>query len=476
MKIIITFTGNSVQILCGDADRNRIQIQRILPVEFSANCVINGVVAEPEIFLEGMKAAWERYRLPKRGILLSVDGNHIRNKRLSVPSKMPVKKVLDTVSYEFLEGAAGSREDVYSFLTLERGEAENTILALSAERDYIEGFRSLFQKIGIRLEAVTSSRCGIPHVLRYMEEVREQNCVVLSLEGQVLSTILVEQGQYTSLAVSRLFSEHGTASFGAEVGRAVSQLIQLQNTARRAGRVFFIGFTPADFAACEEQVSALGLSSSMVRESKGIAVSGGSLGDCFSHAGILAMHKKEGNLLTVSADEQAKKRDAVLLRILPVLGVVAAFSILSSILVTSNIEKQRQVDSLNSYLQDEANLQAQSDYQGYVEESALLSRKITAAQEMKEAIASYPRAVSALNETIAACGEGIVEVTISSYDAAGGGLSFTASGRNADTLNEFVKALADTGIFYHVTYSGYALAGDSYDVNVSCILSPEAGR
>ena len=60
-----------------------------------------------------------------------------------------------------------------------------------------------------------------------------------------------------------------------------------------------------------------------------------------------------------------------------------------------------------------------------------------------------------------------VDVSIQSFDAASGQLSFTATGQGAERLNEFVEALQNTGIFLNVTYSGYNLIESTgiYNVN-----------
>ncbi|MEG1427406.1 MAG: hypothetical protein RSC76_06925, partial [Oscillospiraceae bacterium] len=91
----------------------------------------------------------------------------------------------------------------------------------------------------------------------------------------------------------------------------------------------------------------------------------------------------------------------------------------------------------------------------------------------------YPLMTSALSRVIADCGNGIVDVNILSYSSATGNLNFTAAGKSADKINEFIRALTDTGVFYGVSYSGYTLNADTtenYSVNVSCTLSPAAGR
>lgn len=481
MKTVVTFTGNKVYVLCGDGNKERITIEKIIPVQFSENCVINGSITDSGVFGEGIKAVWEQHSLPKNGVILSVDGNHIRTKLMKTP-KLTEKKLGEIISYEFRETNEAA-ESFSSYVVMSKDKNELSILALNAERSYILSVAQIFFELGIKLESMTASRCGIINILSYIQSVKGRNCVILSLEAEILSTILVEQGGYVSFSSAHIYSDHGTRSFGTEVARTVSQMQQFQSTMRSENLItdaFCLGFSEDDYNMSSAQVASLGLGVSVLGESPQISINGGTIADCFNHAGVFVLSKKEGNLYNsiISRQDKIKKRDRFLLKLLPVLVIVAVMAIVSSIFITSNIQKQKEIDRLNAYLEDAGNIKAQEDYNFYIAESARLNGQKASAESMKEAIASYPRAVSSLNATIASCGEGIVDVVINSYDAASGSLGFSATGQNAEKLNEFIKALTDTGLFYNVSYSGYSLMNDTgaYNVNVSCTLSGEAGK
>ena len=147
-------------------------------------------------------------------------------------------------------------------------------------------------------------------------------------------------------------------------------------------------------------------------------------------------------------------------------------------MIAGNTAKERKVEELNAYLTNADNVAKEQAYNDYLAGSAKFNAMLAAATQMKEAIDSYPRAVSALDSIIINAGVGIVDVSIQSFDAASGQLSFTATGQGAERLNEFVEALQNTGIFLNVTYSGYNLIESTgiYNVNVSCVLSAAAGR
>ena len=102
---------------------------------------------------------------------------------------------------------------------------------------------------------------------------------------------------------------------------------------------------------------------------------------------------------------------------------------------------------------------------------------LAAATQMKEAIDSYPRAVSALDSIIINAGVGIVDVSIKALTPPQDSSALLPPARGRQ-LSEFVEALQNTGIFLNVTYSGYNLIESTgiYNVNVSCVMSAAAGR
>lgn len=477
MKTVVTFTGRSVRVLCGSASREQIQIEKMIPVPFTGNCVMNGVVTDPEIFTAGLRAVWQENKLPKKGVMLSLDGNHIRTKRVTAPAKLSAAKTAEIIPFEFLDDAPEQEGRVYSYVPVGEGEGGRELLAACADRAYVEELRTLFREAGVELQSITSSWCGFSRLLSYLEELRAQSGIVLTLQDELLSTILVENGRYTSVSMSRVFSAHGTPSFGTEIARAVNQLAQMHSTARAQSvqNVFCIGFAAEDFAVLVEPVEALGFSPAQLDSVQALSVQGGQLSDCVMHAGALVLGKN-GNLLTVGDTAQLKKRERRLWLALPILLVTAVLAAVTSTLVLRNMELEKERDALQSYVEDPNNLAAEAEYNALLEESAALSRQISAAEEIRAAIESYPRAVSSINSVIEACGAGTVSVTISSYDAATGQLGFQASGPNADGLNTFVQALSEAGIFGDVTYSGYTLTGEMYDVNVFCTLRADAGR
>lgn len=481
MKTVVAFTGNRVQILCGEGSAAKIELTRIIDVEFDMNCVLSGVVTDPDVFCAGVKRAWEQNALPKSGIILSLDGNNIKSKKIKIP-KVNDKKTLEIVAGEFKEIEILT-DPLFSYATVAENPADREILALGSESEFVVNLERLFASIGIKVAAITSTRCTIIKLLGFLDIAPDRSCIIQAMDEENLTTVLIDSGRFMNISSSRIFSEHGSPSFGAEVARNVSQLRQFQQSEKSANiatEVLMAGFRKEDFDVAKEQTEAMGLTATLFAEGQRLQFCEPMNGRIFLHAGAFALGKREANLFAAyqAKLQNSKGRDKLLIKILPILLLVAVLTAISSSLVIANMSKENEVKSLTDYIQSPENIQAQADYNAKVTESATLNRRFQAAEEIKTAIESYPLATSALNETITAAGSGNVTVSITSFTASTGSLNFTAEGKNAETVNEFIKALTDTGLFYYVTYSGYNQNAEDtgYNINVSCVLSPNAGR
>jgi hypothetical protein len=478
MRTILAFSGNKVYVITGQGNGTGIDVSNIYDVQFEADCVINGVITDSDVFLKGIRSLWNQAKLPKNNVFLSVEGNQIKTNRVTVPENINSRKIKEIVSREFASNEVSIDDNYFTYFP---SDSKQMVYGIAAEKKFLEEMVALLEKAGLKVAGIYTSRCSAIVLLNYIDVIKDKNCAILSMSGDMLMMILVDNGKYAGLSNIRIFSEHGTPSFGAEVARNLNQLIQYQASQKTSGKIdaaYFIGIDKADFNACNEQAAAIGITSYELDSIDKIhAVS---LTKGFGHFGVLVISQNQANLMKeiMTNNEKVKERDRKLLLLLPILVIAAVLVFIGSLLTVSNNNKEKTMDELSEYVNDSSNQATASEYSMYLTEAGNLNEKYSAAEDIRQAIESYPLATSALNQIIAASGEGIVDVTINSYSSLTGELSFKAHGQNADKINEFIKALQDTGIFYNVTYSGYELdQNDStYYVNVTCLLSGEAGR
>lgn len=148
-------------------------------------------------------------------------------------------------------------------------------------------------------------------------------------------------------------------------------------------------------------------------------------------------------------------------------------------LMAANGARQQTVASLQSYLTNQSNLDKYAEYRKrYQSLNTALNAKYAAAKSISDALATYPPGSQLPEYGDCRLQRGYRQRHAEQYDASTGILTFTSTGQNASTLNQFIKALTTTGIFYNVTYSGYNLSNDgtTYVVDVSCTLDGSAGR
>ncbi|MEG1426558.1 MAG: hypothetical protein RSC76_02595, partial [Oscillospiraceae bacterium] len=247
MKTVVTFTNNKVQILCGEGTSENISVTKIIEVQFDMNCVMNGVITDTETFCAGMKKAFTENALPKSGVILSLDGNNIKSKKVVIP-KVNSEKTQEIVAREFQEIEV-LENPIFGFITMAKGEKTQEIIAIGTEFEFIKNLVQAFKAIGIKIGMITSTRCAMIRLTDYLDFIAHKNCIIQTLDGETLTSILIENGAFMNISNSRVFSEHGTTSFGTEVARSISQLLQFQSSQRSTNvvtEVFLGGFSPED--------------------------------------------------------------------------------------------------------------------------------------------------------------------------------------------------------------------------------------
>ena len=100
---------------------------------------MNGVVTDTEAFCEGIRAAWKENRLPKSGVILSVDGNHVTVKKTQLP-RANRKRTGEMLAYDFQDTNAGGPDWVYGSMDLGPAAPQGTALPSAAgEKDKAPG-------------------------------------------------------------------------------------------------------------------------------------------------------------------------------------------------------------------------------------------------------------------------------------------------------------------------------------------------
>lgn len=482
MVTSVYLSNNTVRVLEGTGGKNSISVGRICEMQLPEGCLINGVITNAAGLEAELKDFWAENKLSNKNVMLIIGSSQFTVKELELP-KMSNKKLVDMLPRE-MSDAERKEAPLCDYMYLRKQDKKGAMHLIGAmvERNFLDDYVQLFKKLGISVEGIQMVRTSMLSVFALLPELTDKTCIIQTLDGNNLTSILLVEGSYRYSTRVRLFNEEGTPEFAREIARNVSTIIQFNSMNKDSAPVkeYCIGGLK-DREDCISAVESLGLKEfDLSLKAKLDLPDGEEARDYLPELGALAAHGKGINfyLAYKKNPERQKAVGEALHYAIPgavVLGICAA---ICGGLFFRNTLKQAELDELDAYLMDMNNLEMSMEADRLSAELAVLKRKTAAAQTMEEAVGSYPKINSKVTDTVIACGGRTVEIEVQSYLAETGTLSLLATAANVTEINAFIDRLELANIFERVEYTGYTYMEEAgvYNINVVCYLAETAGK
>lgn len=487
MSTSVFFTNNYIRVVVGTGKKRSIHVKKAYQKELPEGCLINGMITNEHDLSQAINELWTAERLPKKGVQVVTASSHFTIKNMKVPV-MNRKKTRAYVVNGFPEVESGEQM-IYDYQVIGRDKASklDEVLAVMAEKEIVDGFVQLFKGLGIVVDSVGPSNCSLLVMFQRSGVMKGRNCIVQLAEGHDLRSLVYMDGKYIYSSKARLFSNRGSEEIGSEVARSVSGILQFlmtQENQVEAEEVCLAGFLPPELENSKRSIDFLerGLKVSELAGDFVKMPQDAAFGDYVSPIADLMSDKDSVNLVQASKVQAKKhgKGKEIWKRIRPVVFLTILLGAVSGALLFMNMSKERELEELESYNNNPANIAA---YQ----ESLMLQQQVGGLLATMEQVErfngikdSYPWANSTVMAAVHQAAQGLAEVTISSYQADTGSLMMTATALDVTAINQFIDALEYTGIFGNVQYSGYSLSQrdkqQMYSINVSCYLAENAGK
>lgn len=480
MITAVYLSNRNVQVLLGNASREKAQVLKVYETTVPEECLINGIITDKELLADYLKRFWEQNRLPTKNIKLVINSSQFILKSLELP-KMKQAQLLEVLDKEFSD-VERRHDPIYSYRVLSEQSSSVKILATMTERSFVGGFLELFSEIGVEVAGVNTALGCAVRLLERLPDLKGKTCVIQLMEDNNLTNILWADGGYEYSSRSRLFSDHGTESMGTEVSRTINNLMQFYASLNREEplkEVYTCGMQEEDLRYCVGGMQSLGMEVGRLQASDVIAFTTPArtqeAGNYVFLLGSLFTSKRDRNLMTSYKRGRAGNAAAgqVVKRILPAAVTLGICTAATAGMLVYNGSLQRQADALSDYLTDPSNVEKSSKSSDLESQMARIARKMSAAREAMDALNSYPRVDSSVESSISKAAGGSVSTEIRSYDAEEGALTLKASSARVESINGFITKLNGLAIFRKVEYSGYTFNTDKeiYDINVICYLS-----
>ncbi len=264
MAVSLYISNNYINAVQGSSAKGSVIVKSSVKVPVQEGLLINGMIMNEDLLSDAVKNVWADNTELSKNISLIVDSTSVLSKRLRVPVAND-KKLLEIIKDEYAEVENYDRL-LYDYRVLNpkaKGGGMD-ILSCAVEREFIEGYISLFDKAGLKLESVNTALSSIIDAAAFSKALSRKTYVIANLDGNNLSNTLFVNGDYNYSSRSRLLEEVGCEDSVSEMYRILSSLIQF-NKSQKTGfditDIFFTGDIPETASAlCMELSAALGVS------------------------------------------------------------------------------------------------------------------------------------------------------------------------------------------------------------------------
>ena len=485
MQTCVYMSNRKIQVAVGNPKKHSIIVKRLYETEAPEGSIINGVITGEEELGAHLKQFWRDNKLPSRDVCLVLHSSQFMSKTLVIPL-MNTVKTLNYIQREF-PGMDNVSESVYGYFQIDtnNGKGMREVFATRMERNFLDSYRKLFASVGIQITSVQAALGCVVSVLHQMELVKGKTCVVQLQDGDNLTSILLDKGVYCYSSVSRTFSEHGTESYGMEVARNISGILQFASAQKLENSVtdiFWAGFPDTDIQVCAQTLAQMdpNLTAERLEDEKVLQFSEGSVDNfLFAVSGLFKL-EKESNLYYryKKSSESYRKRHSLIKQLIPVLLLLVIVLSITAFFMVNCLITQKKLQEVRAYNEDPAVLEQSAKYDE-LENELMWNQTLKASLERaKKNIESYPSFHSSIRMEIESCSLGQVVIDVQSFDAAAGILTVDTAAPKVEDINHFIERLEEKDIFEKLYYTGYTWSEERgmWTINLICYLSEGAGK
>lgn len=311
-------------------------------------------------------------------------------------------------------------------------------------------------------------------------DYQDQSYSIYVMDGNNLLYALFENGKYVFSSQSRLMSERNTESLTIELNGKISSLSQF-NKSQKSGftmdQAYFAGVSPEEVQSLVTYTEGTDVHCALLPTTSNILEKHVIDDEFYLDDGFLvaagSFETKDAIDLNRAYKRKMHPRKGITLKnktaILP-LVLLGIFVVTLLGFTVTNLIIQKQINTINQYINDEAN-QAQYTKAKDVEANlASVQAETKAYDDNGAAVNTYPTFNGDKIYQIMNSGDGITTTSIT-YDGTTGMLEYTGTASNEYQAAAYVDTMINTGLFKTVEYLGY-----SYSAGTSATASGTTGN
>ncbi|MCR5691548.1 MAG: hypothetical protein K6G62_04930 [Eubacterium sp.] len=483
MSTIIHLSNQKVQVVVGNSGSKKITVQKCFSDTAPEGSIINGMITDPEAFIEFMKEFWSRKKLPTKDVYLLINSTKFIGKKIEAPA-MNAKKMLDYAAREFAElDASDNAINGYIPLSGSTGKMKH-YYAECVDADFLQEHIDIFREIGIPLKGIYSGESSLIG-LTDRTVGRDHKTFVLEIaEENNITTLLWVDGGFYYFNSIRCFNEKGSPEYCQDVARSVSQINQFMRANQIESELECVMMAGVEGEELESYITAIrdqgfGLPVVHFKSKDIVYTEGKTQGYLYASAGLMQVGGQQNFLQTFT--RSGKRRTESKGKPVKVIAVASVLAVMLAILgITLFIKsgKQKELDMLVEYNESAAVVSQTEEYDQYSDRNSFLTAQYNAIKDIDENIYSYPICNDKVLKEFKICAKGFVKIQFEAFNADDGVAEIRTTAKTVKAINRFIARLNQRDIFSDVNYTGYTYDDDEkvWDVHVICTLSEAAGR
>jgi len=473
MKASIHISKNAIKVLAYSKSGSNVSVKSYFTHPLPDECVINGVIIDPNPVIDGLNALKSRYPQAFGDVSLVLEGSFVYTKRITVPGKMNSRMFGSIIRDEFSEISSDPENLICThYPVADNPDGSKQIIACGVENTHAQTYVSLFGSAGIRLSSI---HLGVQSLLRFIstrKEIMGVPFVLNIIDDVIMLSMIYHNGVNMFQMRSRLYGETREALVRS-IADALAGIIQFNKSQNfpELSHSLYVGLDDDDVSMIIQANQYPEINFGILDIYKGSSGADQLPPDAhFVFLNALVPDSEPDLFQNIRMMEKEKKRNKPKNIMVPIIACTAfliavAISIILVLMIMVNIE----VRDLNHWLNAPSQVEA-AEYIAYLESNTASINALTESVAIvKEEVAARPAISTPFIQTILQTGGDDIDVSALSFNSAGGTIGVSATSVDDFSAAVYVEALKQNPVIENVYYTGRNYTADGFAFTIDVI-------
>ena len=473
MKASIHISKNAIKVLAYSKSGSNVSVKSYFTHPLPDECVINGVIIDPNPVIDGLSALRGRYPQAFSDVSLVLEGSFVYTKRITVPGKMNSRMYGSIIRDEFSEISSDPGNLITTFYPVaDNPDGSKQIIACGVENAHAQTYISIFGSAGIKLSSI---HLGVQSLLRFIStrsEIMGVPFVLNIIDDVIMLSMIYHNGVNMFQMRSRLYGESREALVRS-IADGLAGIIQFNKSQNfpELSHSLYVGLDDSDVGMIIQANQYPEINFGILDIYKGSSGAEQLPPDAhFVFLNALMPESEPDLFYNIRMLEKERKRSKPKNIMIPIVActafvIAAAISVVLVLMILMDVE----VRDLKNWLNAPAQVEA-AEHIAYLEANTASINELTAAVAVvKSEIATRPAISTPFIQKILQTGGDDVEVHGLTFNAHDGAIGVVATSVDDFSAAIYVDTLKQDSIINNVYYTGRNYTSDGFAFTIDVI-------